>query len=344
MDDRDINLYLSRILSGFYIFIFNKKKYKLKYPGINIKYEAELLAQEEYNSIKFNSWPTKETIVDYLVDLGLWSYNGDNELKKIEKNIDDAKVNLYLNFLNPIKTKTIRKTLDSYKKNHDRLFTRRHAFDHITVEGYCDAIKNQYILLNSIFDENDLPIKELETNIILFNSLCNVISSNIIDIHIFRKIARSDIWRNYWSANKENLFGTSTINWTDEQKTLVVLTKMYDNVHENPECPTDDVIEDDDMFDGFMIYQRRENEKTRAKNRIEKSLPGKLNNANEVFLVAKSKKEAEAIYGMNDSRGSGIINERKQSLNKNNIVKEQNLPDIQRDLLLQSNEQRKQKR
>ncbi len=341
MDDRTLNLYLSRILSGYYIFIYNDKKYKLKYPDITIKYEADLLADQEFDKIKFNGWPTKESIVFDLIQVGLWTPGGDNELKRMEKQIEDTKVNLYLNHSNPIKLKSLRKSLQNYKNSHNKLYNRRHSFDHITVEGHCDNIRNNYILLNSIYDNNNQLISDLENDLGLFNGLCTVISQNIIEISVFKKIARSDPWRNYWSANKENLFSKATIDWTDEQKTLVVLTKMYDAAHESMDTPPEHVFEDDDMFDGWMIHQKRENEKTRNKNRLEKSLPGKLDKAGDVFLMAKSKEEAQAIYGMNDTEANSIIKERQNVINKQSIVKEQNLPDVQRGLILQSNEQRK---
>ena len=344
MDDRILGLYLSRILSGFYLFVYDNRTYKLKYPDISIKYEAEMIAQEEYDKNKFSSWPTKESIKYNLIELGLWNINGDFELDKLEKQIEDSKVNLYQNFLNPNRVKSIRKTLQSQKRTYNRLYNIRHSLDYITIEGYCDTIRHQYILMNSIFDNNNTKIQDLENNSILFNKLVEIIGDNIIDVATFKQIARSDLWRNYWSANKDNLFDNATVNWTDEQKSLVVLTKMYDNARESMDCPPDPIFEDDDMFDGWMIKQRRENEKTRNKNRIEKSMPGKLGKANEIFLMANSKEEAANIYDMNDIESRNIINERKKAIKNYQTLKEQNLPDIQRDIVLKSNEQRKQMR
>jgi hypothetical protein len=341
MDDRTLGLYLSRILSGFYVFLYQHKKYKLKYPDITIKYEAEIFSQQEYDNIKFNDWPTKESIIHNLVDLNICSYTIDSDISRIQKQIDDSKVNLYQNFLNPQKVKYIRKTLQNQKNTYNKLYEARHSLDHITIEGYCELIKNQYILAHSIFDDNN-QLVVLDS--ILLNNLGSVIGQNTIDLTAFKYIARSDLWRNYWSANKDNLFGKPTIDWTDEQKTLVVLTKMYDSAYESTECPPDLVFEDDDMFEGWMILQKRENEKTKNKNRTEKSLPGKLNKANEVFLKANSKEEAANIYQMNDTEASNIIKERQNTLKNKDNIREQDLPDVQRNLVLQSNEQRKKMR
>lgn len=343
MDQRSINIYLSRILSGFYIFTHNGQRYKLIYPDISIKYAAELYAQEEYEYNRFNDWINDDSIVDSLVSMGVWSYNGDDTLASLEKQIEDTKVDLYKNFLNPPKLKSLKKTLSNIKANYNRLYEIRHSLDQYTITGYSELLKNNYILVHSLFDNNNQKIfnslEDADYN--LLNSLSITIAQNNIEVSIFKAIARSDIWRNYWNANKENLFDSATINWTDEQKTLVVLTKMYNSAYDHPECPPDKVIEDDDTFDGWMIIQRRESEQIKNKNRTEKMLSGKnLDKAGEVFIVANSKEEAQNIYSLNDHNSRHIIRERESVINKTNTtVDVANLPDMQREITIQANQQ-----
>ena len=343
MDNRLLSLYLSRILSGQYIFVYKDTTYKLIYPDIQVKYNAELCAQEAYNSTKYSEWISEEEALIFLIETGLWPVNGDDQIKKIETQIEDYKIDLFKNFLNPKKIKSLRSTLNSLKNTLNKYYNIRHCFDNITVEGYCTTLKNQYILLYSIYNiNNDLVFSDHNSvDYNLLNSLSVAINNSIIEIATFKLIARSEIWRSYWSANKDNLFEKSTINWTDEQKTLVVLTKMYDNAYEHPECPPDKVIEDDDMFDGWMILQKRKSEQEKSKSRTEELLKGKnLNNAKEVFLMANSKEEAENIYGLNDTHSRNIIRERNQViLNSNGNIPEAKLPDVQRDLVIQNNKQ-----
>jgi hypothetical protein len=343
MDQRTLQIYLSRILSGFYLFVYNNTKYKLVYPDINIKYEAELYAEQEYEDNKFNDWITEDNIIDSLVSMGVWNYGGDDNLKNLEKQIDDLKVDIFKNFLNPTKLKTLRRTLANTKRAFNTQYGIRHSLDQYTASGYSQYIKNQYILIHSLYNINNERIfKSIEdTDPNLLNYLSNSISEHTIDISIFRQIARSDIWRNYWSANNDSLFDKSVVNWTDEQKTLVVLTKMYDSAYQHPECPPDSVIEDDDMFDGWMVVQKRENEKTRNKNRTEKLLEGKkLNKAGEVFIMANSQEEANSIYDLNENSSRHIIRERESVIKQSEgTIDVTQLPDTQRDLTVLSNEQ-----
>lgn len=341
MDNRDISLLLSRILSGFYVFVHNDTKYKLVYPDINVKYEAELYSQKEYENNKFNDWISEDDIVNVLINIGIWTPDGDTKLKSLEKSIEDVKVDIYKNYINQPKLKGLRKTLANYKKNYHRQYEARHCLDHITADGYSQILKNQYILINSIFDSSNKKICEnLESgDFNLLSSLSSTIISNNIDISIFRKIAQSDIWRNYWSANKDRIFDKSVIEWTDEQRTLVIITKMYDSAHEHPECPPDNIISDDDAFDGWMILQKRENEKIRSKKRTENMLGGKLNKAGEVFLMARNKDEAEGIYNLNDPASLNTIKERNNIIAKSDSdIPESKLPDVQRNLQIQRNQ------
>jgi hypothetical protein len=341
MDIKTLNLYLSRILSGFYIFIHNNIKYKLIYPNIYIKYEAELYSQEEYEKCKYNDWINEEEIIYNLINLGLWTLDGDSRLQKLNQQTEDAKIDLYKNYFNSSKVKSIKRNIKGLNKSYEKMYSNRHSLDHLTAEGYAQTIKNQYILIYSLHYENNTRVFDhlLDSDYVLLNSLSNIINENIIGIDIFRKLARSDIWRNYWSANKNNIFDNSAINWTDEQKTLVVLTKMYDNAYEHPECPPNNIIEDDDAFDGWLIFQKRENEKNKNKQRTEKMLGNKLNKAGEVFLMANNKEEAQSIYNLNDPLAQNTIKERNNIiLGSSSDIKENNLPDVQRNLQIQRNQ------
>lgn len=342
MDNKDIVLYLSRILSGHYTFIYDKQRYKLIYPDMEVKYDAEIYAQEIYDDNKFNDWITDEEIVDFLISVGLWTLDGDQALDRITKDIEDKKVELYNTLLDPNKSKFVRRQLNNLNQLYSKRYEIRHSFDHLTISGYANLLKSQYILLNSIYDTNNKKIFDFNKTIDykIVNDISTIINSHTIDIKTFREIARSDTWRSYWSANKEKVFDKATINWSDEQKTLVVLTKMYDSAYEHPECPTDQVIEDDDMFDGWLIIQRRENEKSRSKARSEKLLKDKkLGNAQEVFLVANSADEAKNIYNLNEENSRGIIRERQTILSDPSVqLKESDLPDVQRQMILESNQ------
>jgi hypothetical protein len=342
MDNGLIDNYLSRILSGCFIFNYNNNQYKLIYPDIDLKYRAELYSEDEYNKNKYNDWISEDQITNFLMIIGLWHPSNNQQLENLDKQLEDLKVELYNNFLNSSKIKNIKKSISNCRKIQVDLLQKKHYLDNYTHKGYVSQLKNQFLLIESLYNSNNNKVfqyPDIDYNEL--NNFSSIITSNQIDISVFRTIARNEKWKNYWSANKDNIFGKSVIDWTDEQRTLVIFTKMYDSAYENPDCPPESVINDDDTFDGWLILQRRNSEKQKEKNRAEKLLEGKkIGDAKEVFLVANSKEEAQNIYNLNDPTSRHIIKERnKIILHSNKDIKESDLPDVQRDLQMKNNQQ-----
>jgi hypothetical protein len=342
MDNGTVSIYLARILSGCFLFKHLNKKYKLLYPNNIVKYEAEIYSQDEYEKNKYNDWISEQEKYTLLHSMGLWGPNSEIELKNIETKIEDLKIELYNSFLDPKKTKNIKKSISNYRNIYNLFIYNKHYLDGLTHKGYINNLKSQYLLAHSLYDiNNSLVIDNLNTvDFNYINNITKIVNENQIGISTFRLIARSDEWKNYWSANKERIFSKPTVDWTDEQKTLVVFTKMYDSALEHPESPPESVINDDDTFDGWLLIQQRKFKKEKEKTRAEKFLEDKkLGNAKEVFLVAKSKEEAQNIYSLNDNTSQHIIKERNSIiLNSKKDIKESDLPDVQRDLQIQNNQ------
>jgi len=345
MDDRTIGSYLSRILSGYYVFVCNGRRFKIKYPDTNLKYEAEVVAQEEFENNKYASWIKEEEIFDFLKSFGMWTQEHEQFLEDAEKTADDLKVEIYKNFRNPSALKQFRKRLRSHEKTHTRILATKHSFDSFTLEGYCELVKNNHILSRSIYDENNRLFFIDGNNQSLFEMVAVTISKATLSNAEFREIARSPQWSYYWNAKKAgDLFGRSIVDWTDEQRLLVALSRMYDIIKEHPESPDEDIMNDDDALDGWSIFEKRKDEKERAKSRAEKMLPGNLKNSGEIFVMAHNRQEAKDIMSLNDTQSTAIIKERNQLLHKavGKEIADANLPDVQRDIIINSNEKRMQ--
>ena len=129
-----------------------------------------------------------------------------------------------------------------------------------------------------------------------------------------RDLARNDPWRVCWhSKSYSALFGNETNRvLSNDQKSLILWSSMYDNIQESMECPTEEVIADDDMLDGWFILQKRKQKSEKAKSELEsKTSNQKIANSDEIMIMTDSAKEAENIHGMN-SFGAEIV--RKQRL------------------------------
>ena len=127
-----------------------------------------------------------------------------------------------------------------------------------------------------------------------------------------------------------------------DQKNIIVWSRMYDNIQESMDCPSDDVIQDDDMLDGWFIVQRKKQEKEKAKAELESGLTNsKISNSDEIFVVAGSKGDAERINDMNDIHGVMTKKERMAVIQKQGEAKDLDFRDQQLKVRRQSNEQYK---
>ena len=339
MTDADIELNIYRILSGVLYFYFKDEKYELRYPDNNLRYNANLLYQNIINSEKYMDWIREENIVSVMIYLGLWTKDSMKIIKSLEKKVEDKKVSLYKSALFPDRQKKCQKDLDTTRDELNGLLMKKYNFFNNTLEGYAISLKNEHIVCNTLYKNNKLvlsgDIENNQTSYMYFNDLLNKINKNIINMVDFKHIARSTLWRSFWNANKENIFPSSSTQWTDDQRTLVNVTKMYDSIYEHPDCPSTKVIEYDDMLDGWMIFQQRKIETMKKKQSLDDLNPN-LKNASEVFLMSHDSESYEEIMSLNDDSGRNRIKEKLSHVTQYGSTKESNLPDVQRDLMSQS--------
>jgi hypothetical protein len=347
MNEADIELYLNRIFCGYLIFFFNNERYELRYASNELKYEANLLYNNIINDEKYNEWIREENIIRIMIVLGLWQQDTEKSLELLQKNIDNLKVDLYKNFMNKDMIKQIRPKLRSTEDQLNRVFKTKQDFLYNTLEGYASSLKNEYIICRTLYKNNKLIFQNGDNknadSYQFFNTLVNIINEHTIGMSTFKAIARSNLWRSYWNANKTNIFNSQVIDWTDEQRSLVNITKMYDNVYEHPECPDDKIIEDDDMLDGWIISQKRKIQKQKREQDMDTANP-RLKNAQEVFVLTRDEEEAQEVFGLNSREGISKMKEKFGSVNQHGSVDDLDLPDVKREALEKLNNALKQRK
>jgi hypothetical protein len=96
---------------------------------------------------------------------------------------------------------------------------------------------------------------------------------------------------------------------------------MYDAVYESTDKPSDLVINDDDMLDGWFVTQRQKAKADAAEREVE-SLTGKLGNAQEVFLQASSIDDIERIKTLNNLNAQVIKKQRSDVIRQKGVAKD----------------------
>lgn len=342
MDNFSLPLTIYRIFTGKLYFLYDGEEYELRSPSNHIKYRAEMLYDNIINEEKFHSWIREDKLLETMISLGLWHPNTDNTISQLEKKIENLKVELYQNRLIIKQKNSIQKKIDMAYREIDNISSIKNNFYTNTLEGYAGSIKNEFIICSTLY-KNNKKVFSNNSNIrgsvsyTQFNNIVTEINKHILSIKNYKAIARSQLWKSYWnSSDKNSMFCQYTIDLTDEQRSLLNISKMYDSIYEHPECPEDSVIEDDDMLDGWMILQRRESQKNKKQQSISNN--NKIKNASEVFVMTDSKEDAKNVFDLNTDEGRFLFKEKMSYIGANTgqEVEDYSLPDVQRDLISQA--------
>lgn len=332
---QELEQFVYRIISGKLLFNHNNKTYVLVAPKPNIKYRANLLYVSILNDEKYNEWIRAENLDKYMTFLEVWNNDMTIFMEKSEKQIEDLKVSLFNNRLNNKMTGRTRNQLSNLRRRISDLQLIKQTYYAQTLEGYAESIKYEYIITNTLFHNKKKVFGKfgsLQTSYQDFTSVVSEINNNTLQTSDYRRIARSDLWRSFWTIDKNNIFPGPVSLWTEEQRTLAGYSSMYDSVYEHPEKPNDLVINDDDMLDGWMISQRRAIEKTKQQESILKS-NSKLGKAQEVFIFTDNEQGIKEVMSMNSEEANLAIAQRSNILNNTQSIDHSRLPDVQKDLL-----------
>jgi hypothetical protein len=348
MNDYDCEILLYRILTGETYFTYNDQEYCLFSPSMDIKHKGLRLYNSILNEEKYQDWIREENITKIMIALGVWDIKTDDVLKGLEKSLEQLKLELYKAFLFPSQQPRIRKSIEQVRKNINKIYIVKHEFLGHTLEGYANSLKNEYIICQTLYKDSKLVFNATPdsngSSYSLFNSLIKEIDNLIITTEKYKMLARSNIWKSYWNGNKYgNLFSKSISETTEEQRALINISRMYDNIYEHPECPDDKVIEDDDMLDGWMIFQKKKREKDKKQEQF-LGANNKMKNASEIFMMASKREEAEEILDLNTDENKALLTRKFDFINKQGFVEEKDLPDVQMALQQQINELNKRRK
>lgn len=338
MDSKNIEYLIHRILSGKNIFTYDNTQYELHKPSLSLRLQSDLIYRNTYENNLFNDFWLLEDIPSLAIDIGILDYGYKKQLEKIEKNLENEKVELYRNFLDIAKKKRHKNRIENIKSNYNSLYSSIHYLDYISLEHYCEKIKNEFLIINSLYrsDTKELVFKNQNIEYNLFNNIISEISATIIHIDIYKQIAKNEYWKSLWSNNKFNIIDEPVNEWSDEQKTLFNISIMYDKIYEHPECPTDDIIADDDALDGWMILQKRENLKQKQEKGVDTMLSDKVKNSSEIFLMAPNKDQANSIRELNSEQSLRRLQQKVDFVTSSEgPVKESQLPDVKKQIIEQ---------
>lgn len=323
---------ISRILSNKIRCRINNNLFVIQNPTADIKYEAEEIYQDALNDAMNEGMMTRDDLVIELIRHGLWSLENEKFLENLPGEIEDLKVKLFESTFKSKEREAIRKGLSLLRTRMEGFYMQKYALDYNSCESYAGLCKNYFILEKTLYCNNN-PIHLIDGNTL--DEIASCVSSTRLSEKQIRELSRSEQWRSLWSLRGVGVFDVPLSCFTEEQKSLCLWSKMYDNINESPDLPSDDVINDDDMLDGWLIIQRRKRDAELKKKAGESFLGSdKSKNADEVYIVVDSIEDARKVESMNNTMGKIKKAQRNQMIKEKGVVSEQQLPDrVQQRLL-----------
>jgi len=247
-------------------------------------YEAELEYEKTLTHAIFGGCLTNQELLDKLAP----PIDFVSEIKKTNVQLSHKKQKLY-EWRDTPSSKEYRADIASLKQAISFLLNQQYNFFISSAEYIATQAKNRFICEKYNIDEIPERLEESE----------------------IRLVARSYEWFSLYNAGfRCEVFSQEVID-------LINWAKKYENIRQHPDAPTEDVIEDDDLLDGWMSYISNKKDHDTATD-------GK-----EVFIPANSPEDIRRIQDKNSPEVKFMMKMRDNKMMKNGELNENDLPDKQ---------------
>lgn len=341
MKDVERELLVNRICSGLTMLKFNGDTYYLRGPTAEERYKASIVYQEACQECA-DEVLSNEDIMEVLLKYEMWSEDNQKVLEQLEKDIDELKIGIFQKRFRKAELNLGRKALDAARKEYERLSLAKHQLDCHSASGLAAITKIKYIVGCCLLDKNKNQVWNSDSFLRdrnnLIEEIVNVANRDKITDYQIRELSRTEPWRTMWSCrdSEKSLFGSNVSELTDEQKRLIVWSKIHDSIYESEDCPEDFVFDDDDMMDGWMILQKRKQDKLKKERKNTSMMETdneKIASAGERFILVGSREEAQEVEELNSPEVAMMKKARENLLMKKGIVQEAEMPDSRQKIM-----------
>ena len=333
MKQHEREFFISCIRSGkFPIKTDNIKLYIIP-PTFDQVMESCEIYNEVYEKAFSEEMMCEDDMDNWMREHGIWSEEDDAKVKGLREDIDRLKTEIY----NARYDDKLRETIRLYIRAGERQLVEqlhlKNQYYNNTCEGVATTEKTSWLIKSTTMYNNE----QYDFGDISLPYVISQWQESVLNEKSIRELARSEPWRSIWIIHHKgqiNLFqNPENYDYTINQKNLIVWSQMYDNIHESLDCPSKDVIEDDDMLDGWFIIQAKKREKTTVENEFDKSVKSdKIKKSGEVFVMAKSGKHASKINSMNSEGSKADKTQRMAVIKQQGSATQDQFADVRRDI------------
>jgi hypothetical protein len=344
MEQWERDYFTQQITSGIILCEIKGKVYSCQNPPIEHKSFAQKVYKDIYEQCKEDGIWDENVLMSFLLESNQWSSAEEDKLNKLVEDVPKLKMRIYELYLKSTEKRAVKAALNDTRQLIDELYYKRHALDYLTCHGIASSAKHRYLIGASIYYKGKPYWKDFSgwrKPDYLLDAIINEVGKNRLAEVQLRELSRNDPWKTYWSAAKSSgrgVFNKASIDLTENQKNIILYAQMYDNIAESPECPSDDIIEDDDALDGWILTQRGKRQEDTNRNDIISGIKNeKIRNSEEIFVVVNSEEDAKKVYEANDIAGKVALTQRMNQVKREGVVREQDLNETKLRVMMQAN-------
>lgn len=264
---------------------------------------------------------TEDQMTSWMKEQFLWTSYNENKVKELQKKIENLKVDIYDKRNDNKAAKYIRLSIREHEKILNLELSQKGTHFLNTCEGFATSEKTSWLISQTTYQNN--KIYDFSTHFI--NQVVEEWYSTFLTDTQVRELSRNEPWKSLWvikdKAKIPLFMNSDTGELTYNQKNLLVWSQMYDNIQESLDCPSHDVINDDDMLDGWFILQHRKREKEKLEKEFEVNTNNaKIKNSSEILMVASNKDHAAKIHELNSPIAKKRIASREKMIENKQVV------------------------
>lgn len=338
MDQWERDYHVARIIAGS----IRVGDFEIGTPSRSSRRDAGVIYRDALRQAGLEGLPSEVDALKALRDRGLWTSEDEAFIGRVASDIEEFKLNLFQNWGDPDGRAQIKCLLATAREKWAEVDGRRRANRHSTRESVAENARARFLIGASIRSRGgcpywDDPIAKWDEPDEILDRVIEGVGEERLDEAGLRELARTEPWRSIWSSRSHatGLFDVPAIDLDDERRHLCLWSSLYDQIREHPECPREEIFEDDDALDGWLIRQRRQRDSEAKKKGVESLLSEKTGSANEVFVVPQKGVGIEDIAAMNDAQAMAVREARYEAIRQGGRLRETELPDVNMKLQME---------
>jgi hypothetical protein len=311
-------------------------------PTLELIIESLQKYNEAYEIALSDSIMTEEEMSAWMKIQGLWNSYNDQKIEDLQKKLENLKVNIYEARQDKKSINSIRPVIRNTEYLLSQELSQKNTFFINTCEGMASTEKTSWLIQNTTYKNKKL----YDFSDLLLTQVIDYWHESFLSETKCRELARNEPWKSLWitreKAGIELFLNAKNGELTYNQKNLMIWSQMYDNIQESLDCPSKEVIDDDDLLDGWFITQNRKREKEKLEKEFESSTQNsKIKQSSEVLIMSRDKDKTKKIQEMNSKEAKDLIKSREKLLDKKGTVNAGEFLDEKNSIRLQQMESAK---